>query len=149
MPDRTGEIARTSPVRRTPFKTKRAVVSRQERSARLLVKRRSGGLCELVLPGCTVWATDWCHRIARGRGGKWTASDGLHGCRSCHWAITNTNGRRAEYERAGYIVRTGADTATVPVLIGPQRHRVLLTDDGLYDHLPTISSLSDYQQKGA
>jgi hypothetical protein len=87
-------------------------------------------LCELrLLPGCTWWATDWSHRIARGRGGPWAASNGLAACRACHDAITNTRGRRPRFEALGFICRTGAVTTAVPVFLHGVRP-VLLDDVG-------------------
>ena len=122
---RTGRIARTSPIT-----YKRAPRTSAELQARLLVSARSRGRCELALPTvCTGRATDWSHRIARGRGGKWTASDGLAACRSCHSAITDTQGQRARFERWGFICRTNAVTTEVPVLLGCSRW-VLLDDEG-------------------
>lgn len=146
MPDRTGGIARTSPLRRNPLyssgptKPRKAPRSAEEREAKRLVRERSNGWCELQLSCCVGRAYDFSHRIAVGRGGRWEASNGLDACRWCHTAITNTNGHRAEYERLGYIVQTGADTTQVAVLIAGRF--VLLADDG---------STQDYQdqQKGA
>lgn len=113
-----------------PIKAKRAPKTSAEMEARLLVSARSRGQCELRLPlVCTVKATDWSHRIARGRGGKWTASDGLAACRSCHQKITDTQGLREQFEFFGFIVRTGADTREVPVLLYCKRW-VLLDDEG-------------------
>lgn len=59
---------------------------------RAALAERSGGWCELQLPGCTGKATDVAHRRTRGMGGRFGAakddidrlSDTLHGCRNCH-----------------------------------------------------------------
>jgi hypothetical protein len=110
--------------------------SPEEKAAKLLVRARSGGWCELRLSGCVGRAYDFSHRIAKGRGGKWTASNGCDACRFCHMAITNTNGMRVVYEAFGFIVQTGADTTRVPVRL-PNRGLVLLADDG---------SIQDYQE---
>ena len=86
------------------------------------VKERSEGVCEIQIPGlCTGVATDVHHRSGRGMGGTSRpeidqAANLMHACRSCHDAVTNTRGRRAEYERARWIVRRSADTLTKPVL---------------------------------
>jgi hypothetical protein len=146
---RTGEIARTSPLRtktpleRTsrlpssgPIKAKRPRQSAEEKGAKRLVRTRSEGWCEIQLPCCVGRAFDFSHRIAKGRGGKWLASNGLDACRWCHTAITNTTGLRIVYERFGFIVQTGADTTSVPVWL-PNRGLVLLADDG---------STQDYQE---
>lgn len=152
MPQRTSPLRTKTPLERTsrlrssgPIKAKRPRPSAAEKLARRLVDVRSEGYCELRLPGCAGIAIDFSHRIARGRGGLWTASDGMASCRPCHMAITDTNGKRAEYERLGLICRTGADTTQVPVRIHG-RGFVLLTDDGqILDIQP--SDLD--QQKGA
>lgn len=134
---RRTELRSTKPLKRTgrltssgPIKAKRAPRTSAEMEARLLVSARSRGQCEIRLPGiCTRKATDWSHRIARGRGGKWTASNGMAACRQCHEAITNTRGLRARIEELGYIVRTGANTCEVPVVLYG-RTLVLLDDEG-------------------
>lgn len=136
---RRTELRSTIPLERTsrlrssgPVKAKRAPKTSAELQARLLVSARSRGRCELNLPTvCTGRATDWSHRIARGRGGKWSASNGMAACRECHEAITNTRGLRARIEELGYIVRTGADTREVPVVLHG-RVLVLLDDDGSF-----------------
>lgn len=123
--ERTGRLARSSRLRARP-----KPMGDAELQARMLVTARSRGRCELNLPTvCTGRAVDWSHRIARGRGGKWTASDGLAACRACHEAITNTRGQRARFERWGFICRTNAVTTEVPVLLGCRRW-VLLDDQG-------------------
>lgn len=61
-------------------------------SVRKALAARSGGFCEMRLDGCLGRATDPCHRIGRGNGGRHgaakVASDRLanvvHGCRRCH-----------------------------------------------------------------
>jgi len=104
-------------------------VTAEERRGRRLVRLRSEGWCEIRLPGCGNAGSEWSHRIARGRGGSWDASNGLAACRSCHHLITDTQGHRAEYERLGYLVRTGLDTTSIPVRLYGDRW-VLLTDTG-------------------
>lgn len=86
---------------RTPARRGKSV---GEGCARRLVKRRSGGLCEIRLPGCMVRAVDFHHRKLAGQGGRWCPGNGLHCCRPCHRAVTNTNGHRPEYEDKGWIV---------------------------------------------
>lgn len=76
-----------------------------ESTARDLVYARSGGWCEIAIPGlCTQTATEWHHRKLKGQGGRWCPGNGLHGCSRCHLAVTNTNGRRPEYVVAGWLV---------------------------------------------
>ena len=143
MPDRTTPLRTETPLERGtrplrssgPTKARRAPMSPEEKLGRKLVSRRSEGWCEIRLPGCGNAATDWSHRIARGRGGLWDASNGLASCRSCHSLITDTNGHRAEYEDLGYIVATDADTTSVRVWLHGQRW-VWLTDTGDYRNVP-------------
>lgn len=145
-------MKRTALTRRTPLRQTVALARKtrlrakphrpdsDELYARLAVSVRSGGLCEIRLPGvCSAWATDWSHRIARGRGGTWTPSCGLAACRPCHSAITDTQGRRSEYEAKGYIVRTGMDTTTVAVWLAGERW-VLLADDGTVADVEVVPS---------
>lgn len=100
--------------------------------ARELVKKRSGGFCEIRMIGCFGPATDWHHRQLRSQGGKWEARNGLHACRFCHEAVTNTRGHRAEYERNGWLVRSHLDPAAVDVLMWHQGRQdwFLLMEDG-------------------
>lgn len=104
-----------------------------EKKAKKLAKQRSGGLCEMCIPGiCMMRATDFHHRRFRSQGGKWEIVNGLHGCRPCHMAVTNTNGHRAEYERKGWIVPSHGDPATTEVLMWHQGRQdwFLLQEDG-------------------
>lgn len=80
-------------------------------------------------------AVDIHHRAGRGMGGNrqpWInqPSNLLHLCRRCHHHVTDTGGRRAGYERNGWIVtRSGLQRpADVPVLVSGSW--VLLRDDG-------------------
>jgi hypothetical protein len=144
------ELRRRTPLQRTPFAAHgsglaRNAPIRQKRAtaratsqdgvgeglARDRVKARSGGWCEIQLPGCFGRATDWHHRLRDGQGGLWQASNGLHLCRFCHGAVTNTNGHRAEYEANGWLVPTRAVPAEVPVLL-PTGRRMWLDDVGDY-----------------
>lgn len=100
-----------------------------EAQARRLVYARSGGACEFGIPGiCTRIGAEWCHRLNRSQGGKWLASNGMHGCRVCHRVTTNTNGRRRLYEAHGWVLRRHQDPVDTPSLI--HGRWVLLTDDG-------------------
>lgn len=106
--------------------------------ARRLVKERSGGQCEIHMVGCYEQATDWHHRQLRSQGGKWEVRNGIHACRFCHEAVTNTRGHRAEYEANGWLVRSHLDPAAVEVLL---RHNgredwFLLREDGGVDLAP-------------
>lgn len=93
-----------------------------EAAARKAVAERSGGDCEVRLFGiCLGRATNWHHRQNRSQLGKWDPRNGLHCCGSgstgCHGALTNTNGRRKEFEQYGWIVPSHEDPAAVECLI--------------------------------
>lgn len=74
---------RTTPLRRSSSRlaVRRPWVSPEERAARKVVGRRSGGLCE----ACAEFeAVHWHHRVNKGQGGPWSASNGMHICPACH-----------------------------------------------------------------
>lgn len=88
-------------------------MTKQEKDARLLVRQRSGGICEVcgVRP-----ATNFQHRKNRSQGGTWSAANGLDVCGSgttgCHGAIHHSP--KNAYA-AGWSVHSTGDEATVPV----------------------------------
>ncbi|MEO3922675.1 hypothetical protein ABGB07_02150 [Micromonosporaceae bacterium B7E4] len=97
------------------------------------LRERSGGLCEMQLPGCLGRATDVCHRIKRGMGGRKGAarelnnrlSNVIHGCRECHgW----THARPEEAYDLGLMLREGQDPENEPVT--RRCEWVYLYDDG-------------------
>jgi len=100
--------------------------------ARRLVKARSDGFCEIRMLGCFGQALDWHHRKLRSQGGKWEAVNGLHACRYCHEAVTNTRGHRAEYEANGWLVKRDGDPASTEVLMWHDNRQDwwLLKEDG-------------------
>lgn len=140
---RGGPLERHTPMPQRRVRPRLAVVVEVnpdigEDIAKERVRARSGGWCEIRLPGCFVRALDWHHRLRDGQGGLWQASNGLDSCRWCHMAVTNTNGRYAEYVDAGWIVprRYTLDVSLLPasvsvVLAGVGR--VLLNDAGGYE----------------
>jgi hypothetical protein len=71
------------------------------------LERRSEGLCEMRLPGCSGNATDAAHRLARKKGGRrYESFDRLcnliHACRTCHrW----THDRPAEANDLGLVLK--------------------------------------------
>lgn len=130
------KLARTTELKRTTRSevASRPLVTADERSARALVKARSHGLCEVQIPGvCFLVAGNFHHRQNKSQLGIWSAPNGLAVCGSgstgCHGALTNTNGRRREYERAGWIVPSTKDPADVPV-DHARLGRVFLLDNG-------------------
>ena len=94
------------------MKTQRAKPSDEEKQARALVRVRSGGWCEMRLTGCLGEATDFSHRVGRGQGGPWTASNGLDACRMCHsWCGM----RDDEANSLGLTLKSWQDPTVVPV----------------------------------
>jgi hypothetical protein len=89
--------------------------------ARILaaLTHRSGGVCEMALPGCTEWATDPAHRIRQGMGGRKGAaktahdvlSNLLHACRRCH---SRTHAEPAFAYSLGLMLRDGSDPLAEP-----------------------------------
>lgn len=123
------QLARTTPMQRASRLTRQAItprrpkVSPEERHARKVVAERAGGRAEC----CGEYGpTDWSHRVARSRGGKWCPSNGIALCRFHHsWAHSYP----AQAQRMGWILRTNQDPATAPAWLF--RHGlVLLTADG-------------------
>jgi hypothetical protein len=101
---------------------------------RIALALRSGGVCEMALPGCTGRATDPAHRLARQMGGRKgeakAAHDVLsnltHSCRRCHQIAT---AEPAWAYSVGLALPTGFDPAVEWVLYrGAVRW---LNDDGL------------------
>lgn len=140
---RAGRIARSRGIHYRP-----APKTADELYARMAVTARSGGRCEMRIPGvCLGRATNWCHRIAEGQGGPWLASNGIAGCGSgnatgCHgWTHQHPDLAKAN----GWIVpptyrlvegrRVLVPAAEFPMLLWDGR-RVLLDDDGRYLDLP-------------
>jgi hypothetical protein len=59
------------------------------RDARMEVRARSGGLCELRIPGqCREFASEAHHVRNRSQGGGHTADNLLDTCRGCHDYVT-------------------------------------------------------------
>jgi hypothetical protein len=106
------DLVRVTPLRQravpaTPHAKLAASAERAaEKLAREIVGERSGGWCEIRIPGeCLGRMSNWCHRIAEGQGGRWLASNGVGGCGSgttgCHgWTHRNP----ALAEAHGWIV---------------------------------------------
>lgn len=143
------ELTRSTPMRRTtglsssgPIKAKRLAMSDAQLEAKLLVTTRSGGLCELRVPGvCLGRARDFSHRWAEGQTGLWCASNGLASCGlfGCHrWVHDHPT----EAKRWGWIIaptyrlvdgrRVPVPPAEFPALIWRPRAsapRFVLLDD--------------------
>lgn len=130
---RTGGPARTGELKRTAMKPTRprpAVPA----PVRTGLAERSGGWCEMKLPGCLGRATDPSHRIRVGMGGRHgpaaeqssRLSNVLHACRACHdWC----HSRPAEAYDLGLFLREGQDP-THEIANTCRYGPVLLDDDG-------------------
>lgn len=152
------ELRRSTPLARGthlsrasgPTKARRPAPSREECEAKALVRGRSGGYCEIRVPGvCLGAARDFSHRWAEGQGGPWSASNGLASCGlfGCHGWI---HAHPTEAKRWGWIIaptfrRVGGrqvpvPPAEVPVLMwrlcASAPRLVLLDDIGSYIDLP-------------
>lgn len=119
-------------LKRTPFVAKAPKGTSEEKTAKKVVKARSGLICE----GCANRrASDFSHRVNEGQGGPWVASNGLHLCRPCHnWIGNNLREARAK----GWYLRSHENFRTIPV-----QHawlgRVLLHDDGTTRRLEEVA----------
>lgn len=106
-----------------------------ERVGRRIVRERSGGLCELAIPGvCLGRAAGVHHRVKRGQGGRWNPSNLLDACGSgttgCHgWAESHPTDAQA----LGISLLSGDEPAREPVTMRwfGQRSVYLLEDDGV------------------
>lgn len=108
--------------RRTAQDRERAAA---ERSARLIVHERSGGLCEV---DGQARAADWAHRVAEGQGGPWCPSNGLHLCRDHHaWCHAHPAAAR---ER-GWLLRSTDDPLATPALLAVHGLVLLLPDGSI------------------
>lgn len=124
--------------RNAKLKTKRAPVSPEEKAAKGIVRARSNGVCEIC---GQARATNFSHRLAKGHGGPWLASNGLDACG--HGNYSGCHGERlhqrpTEAERAGWLVRSGHDFRTIPV-----QHAwlglVFLNDDGSTQQMKEVA----------
>lgn len=94
---------------------------------------RSGGWCELRLDGCLGHATDPCHRLKRGAGGRHgeareennSLPNVMHGCRACH---QRSHKESAEAYALGIRLKEGQDPLTEPAAY--RGVRPFLTVDG-------------------
>jgi hypothetical protein len=109
-------------------------------TTRRLIERRSGGFCELRLPGCWGEATDAAHRKGQKAGGRFgqakvaqsQASAVLHSCRHCHDLTTSAvQPFLSGYRLQGFLLMENQDPLQVPVLL---KHvgRKWLDDAGAY-----------------
>lgn len=134
------------PLKRSPMKRGRveAKLTAVQRDA---LAERSGGQCEIQTLDCRWEATDPCHRVGEGSGGRHGAaaevndrlSNLLHGCRECHdWC--HRNPLAAQGER--WMLRNGSNPLTTPVHYRRTSWR-LLRDDGTWE---LCAAPEDYQE---
>ena len=127
----TAIIRSTGTQIRKPGRPKRNPAA-AENAARLKVRARSGGACEVCRAAP---ATNFHHRKNRSQGGEWSASNGFDLCGSgttgCHGHIT-TNPKMAMGQ--GWTVRSGRNPADVPVWVGGHGFCFLL-DDGSIEEI--------------
>lgn len=104
-------------------------------ASRRLLRERSGGLCEAQLPGCIGQATETCHRIKKGTGGRHgeareqnnSLSNLWHGCRSCHrW----THAVPTPAYELGLMLHEHQDPPSEPMV--RRCEAVYLSDDGTW-----------------
>lgn len=107
---------------RTCARTRWAAYGMGERTARKIVRARSGGVCELCQKQR---ATDVHHRKNRSQGGLWEPQNLLHLCHDEHMRITTSPA--LSYER-GWSVRSGHDPATQPVWLAGHGWSLLRAD---------------------
>lgn len=100
-----------APMKRSAMKKSISAKSPEEVSARALVAARSRGLCERCGSG---GGLEKAHRIGRGVGGPWTASNLLDLCSACH--SYNHRHPTQAYE-SGQHLRSGRDPLREPVLL--------------------------------
>lgn len=129
-------MERNAGLRRSPMK-RGSRRTGPTNSIRAIVWVRSGGWCEIGLPGCTRVATDIHHRLGRKAGGRKgdaaerinQPSNLIHACRSCHRVVTSPVGEwRQEALDRGLIVLEHEVPAEVPC--GLRTGPVYLLDDG-------------------
>lgn len=128
---RSASLARKTELKSTDKPRKRQRYTGPPQTVKDDLAERSGGVCEYcgVRP-----ATEAHHRLGRKAGGTrrpWInrLSNLVHLDRFCHARITNTNGHRAVYEEAGFLLREGLKPWKTPV-DHARLGRVILLDNG-------------------
>jgi hypothetical protein len=107
-----------------------------ERTSRDIVKQRSHGTCEVMIPGvCMGQAHSMHHRKNRSQGGTWDVENILHVCgdgvRGCHGWITEHP--KDSYEM-GWAVRSFWNPTDVAVSL--RGRHVFLTPSGGMNDMP-------------
>lgn len=132
-PMKRTEIKRSTPLKRTampwssgPVKPRKPAVlkrhpgrqSPEEKAGRDVLKERSGGRCEVAVPGvCIGIGVVWSHRKRRSQSSKaekWCITNGLHGCGPCELYLT-AYGSDPHVRAHGWTVHPTDDPALIPV----------------------------------
>jgi hypothetical protein len=115
------------------MRSRRPAMSPAEKHGKDVAGARSGGVCEVQIPGvCLGAAESFHHRLNKGQGGSWSPENLLHTCgdgtRGCHGWIT---GERIRSRPRGWMVKRNeqVELAEVPVWRRDDAW-VLLTADG-------------------
>lgn len=142
---RGGPIQRKTPMPRGPLRSRPSVDGSSTPAKRKTgkhvgktkatnqAKERSGNTCEMRIDEqCLYHGSDFHHRLFQSQGGKWEIRNGLRACRPCHNTVTNTNGRRKEFEYYGWIVPSHGNPAAVEAYMWHDGRRdwFLLMEDG-------------------
>lgn len=133
-------LRRTRLVAKVPVKAvQRPRDTGPKTTARRKVRIRSGGLCELALPGCKGRASQACHRLGKKAGGRHGEMGELingpawflDGCWHCHRLTTSAvEPLLSEYRHAGLLLKEGQDARKVPVQVRWSPVPVRLDDAG-------------------
>lgn len=111
-------MKRTGIRRATPLKTGRKQHA-TEKQCRRLLPIRSGGVCEVQIPGvCTSTAQVPSHRKRRSQSSKaeiWSPTNVLHNCLPCELHLTEF-GATSRVRSFGWTVHPTVAPAAVPVL---------------------------------
>lgn len=110
------------------------------RKVRAVVRARSGGWCELRLPGCWGRSSELSHRLGKKAGGRHGraalqrvngAAAVLDACTPCHGQITSPHGPVLRDARArGLLLTEDQDPTAVPVISPAWPGPALLDNDG-------------------
>ena len=105
-----------------------------ERTARVLVARRSGDMCEA---GYDAPATEVHHRMNRSQGGTWNPANLLHLCSAHHrWITTSPRGAALK----GWALPRGSDPAIEPAFMARWGFVLLTSQGGLIESATTTET---------
>ena len=128
-------------LKRSPM-SRRTVDTGPDKKTRKAVAERSGGYCEMRLPGCSGKAVEIAHRVKRGQGGRHGAArvennalpNLLHACHGCHaW----THAHPTDAGQLGLMLQEHQDPSVESVCYRGREWLWLTTDGYLSDDAPT------------